>query len=164
MYYLQKYPHKTASFLGYLYYLSKQSAKLNIQGLVKLDSELRTQYVNNPGWLWTQDKFTIIAAADDVKDKPYYRNLKNNFHQNFNQSSSNCPTFQSRGGKSSGPSFKTRQPPRELSQEHIDELKSQHCGKWNTSSCTRRDCLRQHNCWFCVGPTKTSLSKPTTKK
>ena len=73
LFYLHKYPQKAVGFISYLLYMSQQSAMLNLAGLLKLDSALRVQYVENPDWNWTQDCYTTFQAAANVKERPEFR-------------------------------------------------------------------------------------------
>ena len=73
LFYLHKYPQKAVGFISYLLYMSQQSTMLNLAGLLKLDSALRVQYVENPDWNWTQDRYTTFQVAANVKEWPEFR-------------------------------------------------------------------------------------------
>ena len=72
MYYLQKYPGKTAGFLEYLVFLQHQAVYLTAPGLVKLESSLRRHYLANPSWNWTQDHPKLNKVWDEIRSNPNY--------------------------------------------------------------------------------------------
>lgn len=79
-YYLQIYPSKASGFLEYLGYLTKICDNFTAPALVRLDSALRKEYINNPEWNWSQ----TIDVIDKIQQ--YHAripgNLKNSAHVN----------------------------------------------------------------------------------
>ena len=63
-YYLQVFPEKAIAFLEYLGFLTKYAASFSVQGLIKLDSALRTQYTAHPVWNWDQSRIQINRIYD----------------------------------------------------------------------------------------------------
>ena len=159
LFFLHKYPQKAVGFISYLLYMSQQSAMLNLAGLLKLDSALRVQYVENPDWNWTQDRYTTFQAAANVKERPEFRTvhfalgqpqgqgqgklLKHGKLQGYHKSQHRHPHLQ--------PPQHQLQTQRgcKLSPEEVEKLKTQRCSNWNSDRCTRSVCFRQHICWYC---------------
>ena len=155
LFYLHKYPQKAVGFISYLLYMSQQSAMLNLAGLLKLDSALQAQYVENPDWNWTQDCYTTFQAAANIKERPEFRTahfaLGQPLHQGQKYPKQGKPLNYQKVPLRLPHSQVQQQPPRghKLSQEDIDKLKSQRCSNWNSDRCSRSVCFRQHVCWFC---------------
>ena len=69
-YYLQVYPGKAAAFLEYFAYLTSYSSEFTVQGLLKLDSEIRRLYMLNPTWNWEQSRYEVSCITDrDICEK-----------------------------------------------------------------------------------------------
>ena len=159
LFYLHKYPQKAVGFISYLLYMSQQSAMLNLAGLLKLDSDLRVQYVENPDWNWTQDHYTTFQAAANMKERPEFRTACFALGQPLGQGQGKLP----KQGKLHGYQKSLHRQPhlqlqqhqlqphrgRKLSQEEVEKLKTQRCSNWNSDKCTRSVCFKQHVCWYC---------------
>ena len=53
-FHLQMYPAKTVGFLEYLHYLMENTSNMMVQGVLKLGTAIRRQYINYPHWNWVQ--------------------------------------------------------------------------------------------------------------
>ena len=72
MYYLQVYPEKTVSFLEYLCLLTKMNSKLNMEGMLQLDYDLRTLFLSHPEWIWSQKHpEAYLITTDIAQDKDF---------------------------------------------------------------------------------------------
>ena len=63
-FYLQVFPEKAVSFLEYLGFLTKYTANFWVQGLIRLDAALHTQYTSHPEWNWDQSRIQINRIYD----------------------------------------------------------------------------------------------------
>ena len=88
-YYLQKYPTKTSGYFEYLAFLTKICDNFNAKGLVKLDSALRKEYINNPTWTWNQTNEVIDKIHQYMAKDP--DNLKANASGSGSNASSQKP-------------------------------------------------------------------------
>ena len=67
MIYLQKYLHKTISFLEYMFYMHEQALQLPVQGVIRLEMELRHMFLINRELNWTQSDPMVSARQDTIK-------------------------------------------------------------------------------------------------
>ena len=58
-FYLQIYPAKTAGFLEYLHYLTENNSDMTVQGVLKLGTAIRQQYITYLHWNWEESHHEI---------------------------------------------------------------------------------------------------------
>ena len=68
-FYLQVYPNKMAGFLEYLGFLTKECQNFSAAGLLHLDHQIHSQYMNNPDWNWEQSRYEIHRVFEKLKSK-----------------------------------------------------------------------------------------------
>ena len=72
-FYLQKFPHKMASFFDYLLYLMKQADMLTVAGLVHMDHLMHHDFAANPDWNWAQHRAMSSKTQNRVILKDEYK-------------------------------------------------------------------------------------------
>ena len=129
IFYLQKYPEKTASFLEYALYMQCMMTTLSLLGLTRLDNQFRAQFVTHPDWSWACDKFIFQQILEEVKSKA--ENLSFcNFHM---QLASKAHQPQSNSNSVAGGSTQSRSRNESLRKR----LRKTCCKYWNNGNCSR---------------------------
>ena len=148
IFYLQKYPEKTASFLEYVLYMQCMTTTLWLLGLTRLDNQFRAQFVMHPDWSWARDKFIFQQILEEIKSKAENLSFRN-FHM---QLASKARQLQSNGfsrQRSNSVTGGSTQP--RSSNESLHKRLGKTCCKyWNNGNCSRGcDCYRKHECLKC---------------
>ena len=146
MCYLQVYPEKTVSFLEYLYLLTKMNNKLNVDGMLQLDYDLRTLFLSHPHWIWSQKHPEAYLITTEISQEKEFQlqNLggrgkgNNSKQQGGDSRNSSLGRGRSRGGGT-----------------HCHQSQQPHkckgtCNAWNDGNCSYgADCHWQHKCPTC---------------
>ena len=144
-YYLQYFPEKAAAFLEYLWYLTTYASEFTVQGLLKLDNELRRLYVLNPEWNWEQSRYEISCITDHhIRERNNFQNIQSN-------QQSACKSSRGFGGRGRG-SFRGRSTssPQVPSASQQSALALERCMNYNKGWCRLGNkCYRQHICYSC---------------
>ena len=141
-FYLQVYPDKTASFLEYLAYMMHYSTEFTVQGLLRLDSELRRLYIQNPAWNWNQSGYEVARVTErHLRDK---NNLVLVSQSKQNSKFSKNNSFRGRGSRGRGSASFVSTSAQPASQS------SERCINFNKGWCKLGSkCYRQHICFAC---------------
>ena len=136
-FYLQIYPAKTAGFLEYLHYLTENTSDMTVQGVLKLDTAIRWQYVNYPHWNWEQSRHEINCLL------PMFKVDKNNLLVTASSRHPNKPVrsrpLNKNRPKPSFSKFATSRPD--------TTPKTGRCRNYNYKSCKfGNKCFREHVC------------------
>ena len=71
-FYVQVYLEKSSSFLEYSHFLTGYGSKLNLQGLIKVDSEIRQLFLDHPDWNWRMSRFEVQNILLEISNSAAY--------------------------------------------------------------------------------------------
>ena len=144
MCYLQVYLEKMVSFLEYLYLLTTMNNKLNVEGMLQLDYDLRTLFLSHPDWNWSQKHPEAYLVTTEIAQEKEFQ-LQNLVGKN----KSSQKQFGADGRSSSWGRGRSRGGAMHWPQSQICKHKGT-CNAWNNCNCLfGADYHWQHKCPTC---------------